>query len=70
MVGKRIEFYQKKYAVPEDHLYSILRSLDYFEDAEQENQMPNMLTEINWEEVKEYFRKETRRLAEKKLLPI
>jgi hypothetical protein len=25
-----LEFYQKKYAVPEDHLYSILRSLDYF----------------------------------------
>src|SRR3990167_419519 len=62
-----LEFYQRKYAVLEDHLYSILRSLDYFEDAEQENQMPNMLIEIDWEEVKEYFRKETRRLAEKKL---
>ena len=62
-----LEFYQRKYAVLEDHLYSILRSLDYFEDAEQENQMPNMLIEIDWEEVKESFRKETRRLAEKKL---
>lgn len=62
-----LEFYQKKYAVLEDHLYSILRALDYFEDAEQESQMPRMLTNISWEEVKEYFRKETRQLTENKL---
>ena len=64
---KMLNFYQKKYAVLEDHLYSILRSLDYFEDAEAESQMPKMILEVNWEEVKEYFRKETHRLAEKKL---
>ncbi len=58
-------FYQKKYAVLEDHLYSILRSLDYFEDAEQEKQMPKMLINVAWEEVKEYFRKETNKLTEK-----
>lgn len=63
MVG----FYQKKYNEPDDRLYSILRSLDYFEDAEQESQMPNMLIDLNWEELKEYFRKETKRLVEKKL---
>ena len=62
-----LSFYQKKYAVLEDHLYSILRSLDYFEDAEQEAQMPKMKTSVNWEELKEYFRKETNRLIEKKL---
>lgn len=60
-------FYQKKYAVLEDHLYSILRALDYFEDAEQESQMPNMIVSANWEEIKDYFRKETHRLIEKKL---
>ncbi|HUD09752.1 MAG TPA: nucleotidyl transferase AbiEii/AbiGii toxin family protein [Patescibacteria group bacterium] len=60
-------FYQKKYALLEDHLYAILRSLDYFEDAEREQQMPEMLTAVNWEEVKEYFRKETRRLTEQQL---
>jgi len=58
-------FYQRKYTILEDHLYSILRSLDYFEDAEQENQMPQMLTNVVWEEVKEYFRKETSKLTEK-----
>ena len=55
-------FYQKKYAVLQDHQYSILRSLDYFEDAEQERQMPKMIASTNWETIKEYFRKETRRL--------
>ncbi|MBU2632561.1 nucleotidyl transferase AbiEii/AbiGii toxin family protein, partial [Patescibacteria group bacterium] len=62
-----LDFYQNKYAVLENHLYSILRSLDYFEDAEQEKQMPQMLTEVSWEEVKEYFRKEIHRITEKKL---
>jgi predicted nucleotidyltransferase component of viral defense system len=62
-----LSFYQKKYSVLEDHLYAILRSLDYFEDAEKESDVPKMLVDVNWEEIKEYFRKETRRLAEKKL---
>lgn len=62
-----LEFYQKKYGVFEDHLYTILRSLDYFEDAEKESDMPRMLTEVNWEEVKAYFRKESQRLVEEKL---
>jgi predicted nucleotidyltransferase component of viral defense system len=62
-----ISFYQKKYAVLEDHLYSILRSLDYFEDAEQESQMPRMLIEVDWEKVKEYFRQETRKLTEENI---
>ncbi len=62
-----LDFYQKKYGVSEDRLYGILRSLDYFEDADQESEMPNMLAKVNWEEIKEYFRKETPRLTEKQL---
>ncbi|MDE2024929.1 MAG: nucleotidyl transferase AbiEii/AbiGii toxin family protein [Patescibacteria group bacterium] len=62
-----LSFYQKKYQVLEDHLYAILRSLDYFEDAEQEKQLPQMLMNIQWDEVKEYFKKETKILASKKL---
>lgn len=62
-----LNFYQKKYAVLEDHLYSILRSLDYFEDAEQEMLMPKMLNKVSWEEVKDYFRNEIYKLSEKKL---
>ncbi len=55
-------FYQKKYAVLEDHKYSILRSLDYFEDAEHENQMPSMILPIDWEEVKKFFQDEVVKL--------
>jgi len=62
-----LEFYQKKYGVLENHFYAILRSLDYFEDAEKESEMPNMLVEVNWEEVKEYFCEETKRLSVKHL---
>lgn len=62
-----LNFYQKKYSVLEDHLYPILRSLDYFEDADKESEMPKMITSVDWEEVKEWFRKETHHLAEKKI---
>ena len=65
-----LDFYQKKYTVLEDHFYSIFRSLDYFEDAEQEKQMPQMLIDVSWEKVKEYFRKETKKLTGKKLLVV
>ncbi len=66
-LDEMLGFYQKKYGILEDHLYAILRSLDYFEDAEKESDMPKMKTSVNWEEVKEYFRKETHRLTENKL---
>jgi len=60
-------FYQKKYSVDKDHIYSTLRSLDYFEDAEKEEQMPKMLVKVDWDEIKEFFRKETLKLAKKSL---
>ncbi|MBI3985019.1 MAG: nucleotidyl transferase AbiEii/AbiGii toxin family protein [Candidatus Levybacteria bacterium] len=60
-------FYQRKYGVLEDHLYSIMRSLDYFEDAEKESDMPKMKISVNWQEIKDYFSKETYRLTRKKL---
>lgn len=64
-----LEFYQEKYGVIQDHFYAILRSLDYFEDAEQENQMPKMLIAISWEEVIDFFRKETKEITKKMILP-
>jgi predicted nucleotidyltransferase component of viral defense system len=62
-----LNYYQKKYSVLEDHLYSILRSLDYFEDAEKETQMPNMLTDVFWKDVKKFFNKEAQKLIKNKL---
>lgn len=60
-------FYDKKYAVLDDHLYSIIRSLSYFEDAEKEELMPNMLISVDWGEIKKFFEKEAVRLAKKYL---
>jgi len=40
----------------------ILRSLCYFEDAEKEP-MPNMIAACDWQEVKEYFVNEVKRLS-------
>jgi hypothetical protein len=45
-----MNFYNKKYADGSDFL--VLKSLTYFEDAEQE-QEPVMLTNINWKTIKE-----------------
>jgi predicted nucleotidyltransferase component of viral defense system len=45
-----MSFYNKKYADGSDFL--VLKSLTYFEDAEQE-QEPVMLTNVNWKAIKE-----------------
>lgn len=56
-----IEFYDQKYNCLEDHLYSILKSLSYFEDSER-NELPSMLVSVSWDEIKKFFIKENRRL--------
>lgn len=50
------EFYQKKYGNFEEREIMIKKALVYFEEAEAD-EMPAMLSEVKWEEVKEYFRK-------------
>lgn len=44
----------KKYGKGRDNAYHILKSLTYFEDAEQEP-MPRMFEPFDWEECKRYF---------------
>jgi len=61
-----LTFYDQKYGAREDHLYMILRSMNYFVDADMDR-MPEMLIKTDWGKVKEYFEKETLRLTEKKL---
>lgn len=50
-----LNFYTRKY--PEYSLFRALMSLTYFEDAEKQL-MPKMFVDIEWEEMKEYIRKE------------
>ena len=50
------KFSQTNYSVPH-----ILKSLSYFEEAEQDP-MPHMLMSLSWAEVKQFFERETPRL--------
>jgi predicted nucleotidyltransferase component of viral defense system len=64
---KILEFYDKKFANLEDHLYAIIRSLAYFEDAEMDEISPQMLVDMSWDDVKQFFKQESIRLAQEKL---
>lgn len=62
-----LKFYDQKYGVLKDHIYIILRSMDYFEEAERDD-MPKMLIPVSWEEVKKFFQSQVMKLAKSKLL--
>jgi predicted nucleotidyltransferase component of viral defense system len=57
-----LEFYDQKYRCLKDHKYNILKSLNYFEDAENEDP-PKMIKEIDWDKIKDFFQKESKRLS-------
>ncbi len=61
-----LKFYDQKYGVLESHFYIILRSMDYFAEAEIDD-MPKMLIPISWKEVKKFFQTQTIALAKSKL---
>lgn len=65
-LDRMLEFYNKKYGNLDEHLYSIVRALSYFEEAENEKQDPKMLKEYDWEKVKEFFTLEAQRLWKSK----
>ena len=57
-----IHFYNEKYKNLAAVRTHILKSLVYFEDAES-NEMPEMLKQANWEEVKKYLEAEVKKLV-------
>ncbi|MFZ5366185.1 MAG: nucleotidyl transferase AbiEii/AbiGii toxin family protein [Patescibacteria group bacterium] len=61
-----LKFYNKKYQKLSENIYSIIKSLKYFEDAE-ESEMPRMIKKISWEEIKRFFESEAVRLGKKYL---
>lgn len=61
------DFYNQKYGNIEEKSYILIKGLLYFDDAE-DDEMPNMLIPIDWEEVKAFFRKEVKRLSKKFLI--
>ena len=68
--GRRLENilkqYDKKYHVLNENLYSLIRSLQYFDDAEI-SEMPRMIRDTGWSEIKKFIAAETIHLAKKYL---
>ncbi len=58
--------YEKKYHLLEANRITILKSLQYFVDAD-ESETPIMVTKVEWEEVKERLKKEVKLLTKKYL---
>ncbi|MBM3708044.1 MAG: hypothetical protein FJW69_06865 [Actinobacteria bacterium] len=56
-----IILFQRKYKNVEYNMIHIFKSLLYFEDAEKEP-MPRTITSTSWKDVKNYFKKEVKRL--------
>ena len=63
-IEKMFNFYDREYHNLKSNILTLLKALQYFEDADGSD-MPEMIEKINWEEVKKFFQKETIRLAEK-----
>mgnify|MGYP001558640348 CR=1 FL=1 len=63
-VEKIFSFYEKKYGKLGNNIYSIIKSLQYFDDVEK-TEMPRMIKKVSWQEVKDFFANESMRLAKK-----
>ncbi|HXV61650.1 MAG TPA: nucleotidyl transferase AbiEii/AbiGii toxin family protein [Vicinamibacteria bacterium] len=57
-LGEILALFIRKYAGIEYNRMHLLKSLSYFEDAEVDPPL-QMLTELSWSEVKEFFRRES-----------
>jgi len=63
---KIFKLFEKKYQKADYNLAFIQKSLVYFVDAEKD-EMPRMIKEVSWGEVKRFFEKEVIRLGKKYL---
>lgn len=56
------EWYGRKFGNLEERKYHLLRGLHYFDDAERQ-EMPTMLAQAKWGEIRQYFVAEVKRLT-------
>lgn len=61
-----IAWYDRKYGVLSNNIYTIIKALGYFDDAETDD-MPEMLIPVAWEQVKSFLLAESLRLGKKYL---
>lgn len=59
--------YDKKYQKFESNMFTIIKSLTYFEDAEDDD-MPRMFVKTTWDEVKLFLTAESMRLGKKYMM--
>ena len=62
-LGSLLQFFELKYAQTRYNKLHILKSLTFFEDAEKDP-MPYMFIPIDWQQVKEFFVRQTSRLVQ------
>lgn len=65
-IEEMFSLYEKKYHVLEANMFTLIKSLTFFIDADND-EMPQMLTTIVWEDVKQFFAAEAVRLGKKYL---
>ena len=58
--------YDKKYKVLKQNKFILIKSLTYFDEADQDI-MPEMIKPVKWSEVKKYFIEEQRKIAKELL---
>lgn len=63
---KILEFYNQKYKILANEIYTILKAISFFIDAE-DTKMPKMIKKVSWSEIKRFFEKEAVRLGKKYL---
>lgn len=61
-LSKMFDFYERKYKNLATSMPHILKSLIYFDDAEDQD-MPKMLKPCNWGEVKRFFEREVKKIT-------
>jgi len=64
-----VELFPKKFSGQLYSMYHIVRSLQYFDDAEKSPPL-DMLKPVVWDEVKRFFLDETEKLVKHKVLEI
>lgn len=63
---EQFSWYDKKFGVLGNNVYTLIKALGYFEDAEIDA-MPEMLTPVAWEQVKSFLLAQSLRLGKKLL---
>lgn len=61
-IDQMLDFYDLKFSDLEEKKYHIVRSFNYFDDAEHDSE-PQMLNDYSWIDIKEFFIKESQRLS-------